>query len=287
VVFITLDGVRWEEFFNGADPLLAPAAPAFPIFWQRIAPRGTVYGNLGAGSEMKVSNGANASLPGYTSIFAETPQGCETNWCGRISVPTFPDRLKDELQIPQAQLAVFAAWPKLSLAVSSRDDVATVHAGEPEPAGTPQALTDDSFEMDRSPVLEGLRYWQQSRPRFFYLSLLDSDRYGHQGDYPRYLKVLGAYDRLISDIADQLDGNTALIISTDHGRGAWDQWTDHGPHVPASSDVWAFVMVPAGLKLRDPLESTFTHDDLRYSIETLFGLGTTSSSGFSTGFLAQ
>jgi hypothetical protein len=290
VVLVTLDGVRWQEFFGGMDPLLAPNAspePLFAHFRRRLAPRGALYGNPAANSEMNTSNLANASLAGYTSIFAEVEQGCATNFCAQIAVPTFLDRLRDELQIPREDLAVFATWPKVALAVTGRGDVAEVRVGSDMPPWGHQ-LMDVTFEMDRGTVAHGFEYLIQHSPRFFYLALLDSDRYGHQGNYPLYAEVLRAYDRLLVKLLDRIDAGgrkTALIITTDHGRGLWDQWTEHGPHTPAAARVWAFVMLPtdaAELALEAPDARAFNHHDVRYTIEALFGL-----SAPSTGFIRR
>lgn len=300
VVLVTFDGVRWQELVSGSDPLFTDAPVSlFPLFRDKIAPRGTLYGDPRAGSAMTVATAANASLPGYASIYAEEPQGCLTNACGRIAVPTFVDRIKDELELPQAALAVFAAWPRLKLAVSSRDDVAVVHAADYdsslEPSHEERDLLDDSMEFDRGVVLSGFQYLRE-KPRFLHLSFLDSDRYGHQGNYAAYARVLSTYDRLLGELVDRLDAsgdygrNTALIITTDHGRGQVDQWGEHGPHVPASARVWAFVMAPAAasdLKFVSPTARGFDHHDVRYTIETVFGLGTKRSAGVNAGFLRR
>lgn len=299
VILVTLDGVRWQELFLGSDPLLGSnREPLFGEFWASVAPRGEVYGDPREGSEMLVSTAANASLPGYMSIFAEQQQGCVTNHCGRIEVSTFVDRIHDELSVDQKKSAVFASWSKLSLAVSSRDDVATVRAGDfgevVEEAHPEKPLLDASMDFDRGTVLEGLAYLQREKPRFFYLSLLDSDRFAHQGRYDMVETILRAYDRLLVDLVRRIDQSgeygrkTALIITTDHGRGLHDQWSDHGPQTPSSANVWAFVMLPKAAKelmLVPPRSRSFNHHDVRFTIERLFGLGTTSSSGFSSGFV--
>lgn len=285
-MLVTLDGVRWQELFEGPDPLLTrDEAPIFRRFWSQVAPLGRVFGDPRSGHEVRVATSSNASLPGYMSIYAEEPQGCLTNSCGRVQVPTFLDRLHDELSMDRSQLEVLAAWSKLPLATTSRDDVALVRTPEADAA----ALSDDAYEFDRGAVQQGLDALSARRPRFLHLGLLDSDRYAHQGDYARYVKVLRAYDALLADIAARLDSKTALIVTTDHGRGLWDQWSEHGPQVPASGRVWAYVKLPADAKsltLADPGARRFDHHDVRYTIETLFGLSTTSTSGFSTGFVA-
>ncbi|MBL8956879.1 MAG: alkaline phosphatase family protein [Myxococcaceae bacterium] len=286
VVLVTLDGVRWQELFLGEDPLLVrEPKPIFERFWAELAPRGQVYGDPTNGEDVRAATATNASLPAYMSLYAEVAQGCFTNECGRIGVRTLADRLHDELGFAREQVQVIAAWRKLELAVSSRDEVAEVEAGAVNAPGEghapERALIAEGYESDRLPVL-ALREKLPERPRFLHLALWDSDRYGHQGDYARYVNVLRAYDRLLIEISEGLDDQTALVVTTDHGRGIADQWSEHGPQLPASSRVWAFVLPPrAGdFTLEAPRARRFDHHDVRYTIEALFGLGTPGSKGF-------
>ena len=289
VVLVTFDGVRWQELFEGTDPVLTrDDGPVFERFWAELAPRGVTYGDVRAGHQLKVATSTNASLPGYMSIYGEVPQGCATNACGPIGVPTFVDRLHDELQLEKKQLEVVSAWLNVRYAVTSRDDVAVVKIPGDDTGGWGEL--DEPFEFDRGTAPTGLQALTVRRPRFLHVALLDSDRFAHRGDYPRYLAVLRAYDRWLAELAGYLDERTALIVTTDHGRGLWDQWTEHGPQVPASSRAWAYVRLPAaasGLSLEDPGARAFDHHDVRYTIETLFGLSTASTSGYSTGFIAS
>lgn len=295
VVLVTLDGVRWQELFGGTDPLLtAHPAPIFNGFWSAIAPRGQVYGNQRANSRMRVTNIANASLPGYTSIYALRNPGCVTNFCGKVKVPTFVDRLKDELGVPKSGIAVFASWSKMKLAVTSRDDVAVVEIGpgaphdderdfrHPEGFELP-AEKDRVLEFDRLTAPKAFAYLERERPRYLHIAMLDSDRFAHQKRYGKYVETLEAYDRMLVELVTRLDAlgeygrNTALIITTDHGRGIWGEWGEHGPHVPASARVWAFVMLPPNAASELTLEASgardFSHDDIRLTTEALLGLG--------------
>ena len=299
VILVTLDGVRWQELIDGSDPLLTKTPePVFPHFWSTIEPRGRLYGNRHHGSSMRVTTVANASLPGYTSLYAERDQGCLTNACARITVPTFVDRLHDELEIPQSKLLVFASWRQMRLAVTGRDDVAMVYAGlgeldEDHLKSDRSFESEESFEFDRHAAEDAFAALEKGQPRFLHLALLDSDRYGHQGRYQKYVEVLKASDRLLADLVEHLERsgeygrNTAIVVTTDHGRGLWDQWGTHGPHVPASAHVFAFVMLPPAateFTLVSELERQFSHHDVRYTIDTLFGLSTPKQQ---TGFITR
>jgi len=157
-------------------------------------------------------------------------------------------------------------------------------------------LIEPSFDFDHGTAVAGVEYLDEHHPRFLHLALLDSDRYGHLNQYQRYVEVLGAYDRVLGELVAFLDASgeygrrTALVVTTDHGRGLWDQWADHGPQIPASANVWAFVMLPRDAAELSPVARDarhFNHHDVRYTIETVFGLSTRSSAHFSTGFVTR
>jgi hypothetical protein len=90
VVLITLDGMRWQEVFNGADSafmrqqqyLKDPKSKnkfwrndvagrrkaLFPFLWGTVAEKGQLYGNRNVGSKMNVTNNQWFSYPGYNEI---------------------------------------------------------------------------------------------------------------------------------------------------------------------------------------------------------------------------
>ena len=91
VILITLDGVRWQEVFQGADKRIInnikddikkeAAFKSFwvdnetqrrnllmPFIWNTIALNGQLYGNKTKGSVMKVTNPYFFSYPGYNEL---------------------------------------------------------------------------------------------------------------------------------------------------------------------------------------------------------------------------
>ncbi len=91
VILITLDGLRWEELFTGADPWLlnnerytrdmenvrarfwrdtpeARREALMPFFWSVIAEEGTLWGNRLKGSHADVTNQRVFSYPGYNEV---------------------------------------------------------------------------------------------------------------------------------------------------------------------------------------------------------------------------
>lgn len=298
VVLVTLDGVRLHELFDGEDGRLTRnPTPIFDALHQQLLPRGRLYGDPRDRSEVKTGSTMNGTLPSFTALYAESPQGCFDNLCERVKVTTFLDRLHDELGLSRDDLAVYGAWPRLDRAVTGRDDVATVvtrNAYEGTISEHPEAaLVDASMEWDPATVVDAFAALAR-HPRYLHIALVDSDRFGHRGDYARHTTVLRAYDRLLAELSARLSAageweqNTALIVATDHGRGFGEGWKDHGPLVTESSGVWVFVMLPPAAKSLAlvPVDArTFDHHDVRFTIETLFGLSTAARVGHSTGFV--
>src|SRR5262249_48531377 len=98
VVLIVSDGLRWQEVFQGADPLLLDAknggnwvededlkrrywreAPQarreiiFPFIWGVLAREGQLFGNRTLGSDAHVTNGRAFSYPGYNEMSVGFP----------------------------------------------------------------------------------------------------------------------------------------------------------------------------------------------------------------------
>src|SRR3954462_5388797 len=92
VVLITLDGLRWQEFFGGADrayfkkqkdaqpgpaetrfwrpTVEARRAALMPFVWSTIAAKGQIVGDQEKGSSVRLTNGLWFSYPGYNEMLA-------------------------------------------------------------------------------------------------------------------------------------------------------------------------------------------------------------------------
>lgn len=304
VILITLDGVRWQEFFDGDDPFLnddvadAYLGESFPIFWNNHAKNSTIYGNLKSKSPMTV-NGIPVSLPGYKSIFLGHNHNCRNNSCDRVLTETFPERIARELHLDKYQVAGFASWGKIELALEHDPGNIFVNTN----------ITDVDDETD-DPIIDslnalqksdppkgwggarrdiytwahGMHYLQKHRPRFLYIGLDDSDEYGHKNQYESYLASLHQYDKWIDELISQLKTmgeygkNTTIIITTDHGRGKKKRWTGHADfswnrHLLTGKHIWCTVLGnqvnPLGIVKKIKGKS---HQSIRPTVELLFGL---------------
>ncbi|MEO8415516.1 MAG: hypothetical protein ABI472_17780, partial [Ginsengibacter sp.] len=96
IFIVTIDGIRWQEIFKGADPDIInddrytsnidlaklmyldssedlSRKKLLPFFWDVIQQKGRLYGNRLYGNKVNVSNSYKFSYPGYNEIFTGYP----------------------------------------------------------------------------------------------------------------------------------------------------------------------------------------------------------------------
>lgn len=103
VVLVSIDGLRWQEVFHGADPEILrnsqfirhadqlaelPTKPQqlMPFVHQTIASQGMLVGDRRRGSAMQVSNPWHFSYPGYNELLSGYPDPA-INSNGKIANP--------------------------------------------------------------------------------------------------------------------------------------------------------------------------------------------------------
>ena len=96
-----------------------------------------------------------------------------------------------------------------------------------------------------------MEYFTRHKPRVFYIMLGETDEWAHGRRYDLYLESARRSDEFIQRLWEtaqampEYAGKTALVIATDHGRGASPaDWTGHGNKYPGSEGWWAAMMGP-------------------------------------------
>jgi hypothetical protein len=296
VILITLDGVRWNEVFQGTDPELtgAPSEVIMPHLNGDLAKQGLLLGDRKQ-SFVQVSNRRNLSLPGYQNIFTGHSTSCASNFCSRVRYETFPEALQAKFGFNPFEIAGFASWSRIRRAYSRRHSDLYLNSGlDPSGLEGPNHQAIDALQAqdvphwnkphvwssryDRYTFAHGFEFLKENQPRFLYIGLLDSDEYAHAGNYRAYVETLRTYDLWIREIVDYLDSsgeygkNTLLIVTTDHGRGqGGKRWKDHGRRLPESNQIFMYLR---GLGIHPEIDVipglTFTHDSIRNLIEAAF-----------------
>jgi hypothetical protein len=249
VVLVTIDGVRWQEIFTGADPRLADAA-ALPRDERRL-PRGltpnlhrlffdqgTVLGDPRTGEPFNASGPTFVSLPGYVEITTGAISGCPGNDCDpHVSWATVPGSTAGT---PEPTAAVFASWERIARAVPADAAGLLVHAGRGAGDEAPPYPGTGEYLPDRRTAALAIDHLVHHRPRFLWVALGDTDEWAHRHDYRGYVEALRFADDFVGELAAHLaemgdyGARTAIFVTTDHGRD--ESFADHGG--PASAGVW-------------------------------------------------
>lgn len=257
IVLVTIDGVRWQEVFYGADPALMPTTPTsaaqlMPFFHAVIARKGLMIGDRRQGSRMNVSNRSHISYPGYQELLCGyADPAIQSNQKKHNPNPTVLEFLSQQPALA-GKVAAFGSWELLPYILNSDANHLPVNAGyspmseqmfgpltekvrwlnqlqRQTPSPWP-AVRFDTFTMQFA-----LNYLQRHRPHVLYIALGEPDDYAHAGDYPRYLAALQRADQYLAELWQTLQqdpyyrGETTLLITTDHGRGDHaSTWARHG-----------------------------------------------------------
>ena len=308
VVFITVDGVRYQEFFKGVrKPFRAhqkKGTPTFPLLHAAVdAGEGWIYGDESVGEKFWVGNKVAMSLPGYRSLLSgEFEDRCRSNRCAQTDRETMIDSLARS-GLKKEEVGVFASWNKIDRAIESLPskifkNIAFQDYPEVPTDAAEAAFVSDMTGKSRSDLPKwedsrrdlytyalGKNYLEKHRPRFLYLSFVDSDELAHRNDYRGYIDSVRQYDVWISEIRESLKAmgeygeNTSIVITTDHGRFVGPLWGQHGVGLRtgvSSFRTWA-VVIPS-LRMRESkiiakrVGYRYDQLDIRPTIEGLLGM---------------
>lgn len=286
LVFVTLDGVRRREIFEGVDPVLVArdklppaevkgARELVPTMYRLFFDEGTVLGDPRKEGGIAASGPHFVSLPSYLEMMMGISSGCTNNDCDPEMRATIVDELAASM--PPAPSAVFASWEAVARAATAGEPngFLTISAGREEGSEFAPWPGHGAYRPDRVTAPLALQYLREKRPRFLWISLGDTDEFAHYNDYAGYLAALRGADDLLGSIARELEemgeagDRTALIVTTDHDRSP--NFTDHGE--PGTDRVWLLARGPS-----IPAAGSIGTSSQRYlrdiapTIRALFGL---------------
>lgn len=291
VILIILDGARTNEMFQGVDlELLEVQAKdkaveesrlyqqfwadspverrekLLPFFWNVwMADHGSIAGDRWNGSEAVLTNAHWFSYPGYSEIL--TGQAHDEEIASNAAVQnTFPSVMEffaSKLDLPQSGIASFASWSVMDYIVESKRGTIVSNAGyEAYESSDPaiQLLSElqfktlspwDSVRHDAYTFRFAMDYLKSHRPRVLYVSLGETDDWGHEKRYDRVVQALHANDDYFRELweflqsDDQYKNKTTILLTTDHGRGdTVEDWPHHRSSVDSSKYTWIAVVGP-------------------------------------------
>jgi hypothetical protein len=263
-----------------------------PFLWGAVAKQGQIFGNPGRKAAARSTNGLKFSYPGYSEMF-----------CGFADPRINSNAKKDNPNLSvleflngrpafRDRVEAVCTWDVFPAIFRSRRSGLPVHAGWQPLPGTPLTERERQLNefMERVP-----RYWpdntfdvftmgaarsalERRRPRVLYIGLGETDEWGHGRRYDLYLDAAHKADRFLAETwqavqqVPQYRGKTALLVTTDHGRGATRlDWTDHGKGVVGAEFVWVAVMGPDTPALGERADVAVTQSQVAATIARLLG----------------
>lgn len=235
VIVITIDGLRWQEFFGGADRDYfkrddkgsggqaerrfwretpeGRRTTLMPFMWKTLAPEGQIFGDGTAGSTVRLTNGLFFSYPGYSEMFAGLADPrVDSNDKVPNPNPTVLEWLNRRQGFEQ-RVAAFGSWDVLPSILSIERSGLHVGSGwdvVPNPAtererSINQLAADlprhwNYGPVDAPVVYAALEHLRTRKPRVLYVMLGEGDEWAHQGRYDLYLDATNRADRFIERI---------------------------------------------------------------------------------------
>lgn len=237
-----------------------------PFFWQVLVNQGQLFGKSGSGHEVLVENSTCISYPGYNEMFSGAVDPLifsnTYDYNANVTVLEWLNQFKEY----EGKIAVFSTWDRFPFILNAPRSGLFVNSGWTtcdldmltERQDWINGLIEDDYlqrwlqdRFDRMTFYLALDYLRLYRPKILYISLGDCDEWGHELSYSNYIQALHQADHYLQELFETLQslpeyqGKTALVVTTDHGRGAdGPEWGSHFRCFPHSEYSWIYVFSP-------------------------------------------
>ncbi|MFT3743193.1 MAG: hypothetical protein QM785_02760 [Pyrinomonadaceae bacterium] len=248
-----------------------------PFFWGTLLKNhGSIAGNRELKSSVQTTNKLFFSYPGYSEILTGEAHDdvIKSNGHPQNPYPSFLDFLTRKLGKGPNAVAEFSSWDAFMRIATNKPGSFVVNAAY-ETYPTKNAEIYELFRL-QSEVLApwpsvrhdyftfklAMAHMKEFQTRAIHIGFDETDDYAHDKNYERVLDALHKTDVWLNELWTFIEndpryrGKTALIITTDHGRGnSTKDWSDHGEDVPEAQNIWMAFAVP-GVKHRGEWKNT-------------------------------
>jgi len=268
LVLVTIDGLRWQELFSGADATLLNNKKfvrarqdviekfwhnneekrrklLMPFLWETVAQEGMLIGNRNIGSNMSIANPWNFSYPGYSEIFTGVvDESLDSNEKKPNPQISFIEWLNNKKGY-QHKLAVFGSWDVFPYILTKERSKLHINAGFDTAKGyalSEQAKLLNNLQGEIPSPWHNVRldsftyryakdYLLTMKPKVMIISLGETDDFAHDGHYDSYLNSAHQTDKFIADLWQTLQNTPGYKDNT-----VLMITTDHGRG--SNSDDW-------------------------------------------------
>ena len=264
VILVVSDGLRWQEVFAGADSAILFGAPAMlggnadairqkywrptaaerrtalmPFVWGTVAEGGELLGNRDLSSDVDVTNPMKFSYPGYNEMLVGVPdERIDRNDFGPNPNVTVFEWLNRQREF-RGRVAAFGNWDVFRDIFNVRRSRITIRTTGSKPH---DALVQKMV----------LPYLKAETPRALFVGFAETDDWGHEGRYDRFLEAAHAVDAYMAELWAAVQSNpryrnnTTIIFTADHGRGRGPTGLrHHGNDIPGSGETFMIRIGPA------------------------------------------
>jgi hypothetical protein len=238
-----------------------------PFVWSVVASKGQLYGNRNYGNNVNNANPHWFSYPGYSEIMTGyADPAINSNDFKPNPHLTVLEHLNQQPKL-KGKVSAFGAWEAFDRILNEkRSGIPVASAYDKVGGNNPteqQKLINNMLEDSYKPWhsdecfdvfthYEALEELKINKPKVLYVAYGETDEWAHAGQYRSYLDAAHQVDAWIKQIWDivqndpQYKNKTALIFTTDHGRGdkIKKEWTSHGSSIKDASEIWFAAMGP-------------------------------------------
>ena len=260
VIVVTLDGMRWQEIFAGADSALlfggmagvtdtAATARRFwratprerreallPFFWHTLAAQGQVFGDSVRGSTVAGENGFWFSYPGYNELLTGRPDPRISSNDKVLNPNATVLEWLNGLPAYHGRVIAWGSWDVLPFILDTARSglpANAVNPPYPAPADTEERLIDrmadrlpvpwDDGRLDAVAMAAARHDLRVRHPRVLYVMLGETDNWGHDRRYDLYLDAARRSDAFLEEI-----WTAAQALPQYQGTTSLIVATDHG-----------------------------------------------------------
>lgn len=244
LIVITIDGLRWQEVFDGAEENLITdskqvrdteltrktywrATPEerrevlMPFTWNTIAKKGIIIGNRNKNSMMQVANKTNISYPGYCEMMTGMVDEAITENDPVDNLHRNVLEAANEDARYKGKVVMYGSWKSTRFAI--HNEQAGIPASVSYERNIAKKQTASLKMVDR--MMAGMpHYWRSEHfdaftyayaietllndhPKVMWISFGDCDEWAHSRKYDFYLDGANATDAFIRDIYEALESD--------------------------------------------------------------------------------
>jgi hypothetical protein len=245
-----------------------------PFFWNVIAKQGQLMGNRSYGNNVNTANLYKFSYPGYNEIL--TGYADPLIYSNKAVVNTNKNILEllNETEQYKGKVVAFSSWSLFPFILGKERNGLPVYSGyETLPdTGTNKTLhllnevqekiitNKNETRYDAVTFLCAKEYIKTHTPKVVMIALGETDEWAHSKRYDNYLTLAADIDKMIASLWYYIQTNpayknkTAMIITTDHGRGnKSNTWSKHSFLTTGSGEAW-LAAIGAGIAAKGEIK---------------------------------